>query len=624
MDVPDASGDEHWRAVMRQFEDAAKQARAQKGRIPPARLPVLFQVVQFNMATHARAAKVAAGDKYMLATTCMPPPYPACVHPADELEPIMISEMRLETQHRGRRALVRVLTPPDRMNAIMTIVEDEEGSGAMLQLYNQPPESEVPAAETVRMHRVAIIKEPFFKGSAAGNNYNLRVDHVSDIMWLDETDPRVPSEWRASRSVTDSQVLRTRGNDAVKRCCFAEAERLYSSALQAAKTAGEKNFALLNRSHASLKLGRFEHAFADAVAANQIGNPSEKGLFREARALYELARFSECLAKFQELASAFPGNEAVKSEIKRTQRRLREQKTGDFDFSQMLKQAKVTPPIIDCATFVGPVEIRDSPGRGRGLFATKKVKAGQLLVCEKAFGYGFVGDEVGEVDGRSQMTVLIDLNSRRVTVGGQAQLIPQIVQRLYNNPQSSRAFEDLHKGDYQPAAGPGVEADGKPVVDTFLVAKIVALNSFGCQRTSWDYHKQWIAKSRAGDHKKSSDRLTCGFWIHASYINHSCIESCSRSYIGDVQIIRASRDLEPGTELVFRYSTTTDHTDTYAETQAKLRHWGFECGCAMCIDKKSSPSSSSLTGPKAATLRSLRERLAKRLSSPGLSEAGVP
>lgn len=107
MDVPDASQDEHWVATTRQFEDAAKQARAQKGRIPPAHLPVQLQVAMFNTATHAKAAKAAAGDRFALATTCMPPTYPPCVLPADELDPIMISEMRLETQHRGRRALVR-------------------------------------------------------------------------------------------------------------------------------------------------------------------------------------------------------------------------------------------------------------------------------------------------------------------------------------------------------------------------------------------------------------------------------------------------------------------------------------------------------------------------------------
>ncbi len=46
---------------------------------------------------------------------------------------------------------------------------------------------------------------------------------------------------------------------------------------------------------------------------------------------------------------------------------------------------------VDCATYSGPVEVRESlPGRGRGLFTTRKVTAGELL-CEKAFEYASAG-----------------------------------------------------------------------------------------------------------------------------------------------------------------------------------------------------------------------------------------
>jgi len=42
-----------------------------------------------------------------------------------------------------------------------------------------------------------------------------------------------------------------------------------------------------------------------------------------------------------------------------------------------------------------------------------------------------------------------------------------------------------------------------------------------------------------------------GIWIISSYINHSCISNCRRSFIGDMQIIRATQDLHADTELVF-------------------------------------------------------------------------
>jgi hypothetical protein len=51
--------------------------------------------------------------------------------------------------------------------------------------------------------------------------------------------------------------------------------------------------------------------------------------------------------------------------------------------------SQLRPPKIDSASFTGPIEIRDSPSRGKGLFTTKQVKAGDLLLCEKEFSYCF-------------------------------------------------------------------------------------------------------------------------------------------------------------------------------------------------------------------------------------------
>lgn len=48
-------------------------------------------------------------------------------------------------------------------------------------------------------------------------------------------------------------------------------------------------------------------------------------------------------------------------------------------------------------------------------------------------------------------------------------------------------------------------------------------------------------------------------------------------------IVRASRDLEPGTEVTFWYHNP-DGTD--ADSQEKLKHWGFVCDCPICLDAR--------------------------------------
>jgi hypothetical protein len=124
----------------------------------------------------------------------------------------------------------------------------------------------------------------------------------------------------------------------------------------------------------------------------------------------------------------------------------------------MYEQAKVTPPLIDCATYSNPVEVRDSPVRGRGLFTTKAVAAGDLLLCEKAFAYSFV-DETMEPS-----RLLFNPGTKKIVIGGPGYLLPKVVQKLYHNPRFIPAFHELYHGETNKVEV--TECDGVPVVDS--------------------------------------------------------------------------------------------------------------------------------------------------------------
>lgn len=87
----------------------------------------------------------------------------------------------------------------------------------------------------------------------------------------------------------------------------------------------------------------------------------------------------------------------------------------------------------------------------------------------------------------------------------------------------------------------------------------------------------------------------------ASYTNHSCNATCSRSFIADLQIVRAARDMPAGTELTLSYITLGES----AAMNAKLSEgWGFKCNCVGCEDYgATSPAvkAQRLSSPKAAT-----------------------
>ncbi|KAI0849467.1 hypothetical protein F5Y00DRAFT_261600 [Daldinia vernicosa] len=616
MDTKDITNSEEYFAFVKQSKENAELAERRKGEKPRDHPPPSLLVLQFTMKLY-QSASMGGMMNYKLYTSQVPPYYPPCIRPLQDLKPLMISEMMLENHHRGSYALVHVLTPPDRMTAVMAIVEDEEGTAILLQLYNQPEESKVAKEHILKAHDICIIKEPFFKVTNSGA-YSLRVDHVSDIIWLEDTDNRIPLEWRKRFISLDesSEDIRKEGNEAVQKKDWAKAEQLYTNAIRAARTAKEEKLAYLNRSLTNLYLDRPEKALSDAQKSN-VGDdsPMEKALFREAKALYALGKFSSCLEKLLAVVRSNPKNSDAWNEIKRVKQRLREEEKGSYQFGSMHKQAEDTPPLIDCATYVGPVAIRDSPGRGKGLFTTKAVKAGELLLCEKAFAYSYAGDDSNT--GISNTTILMNWHTNTMSMGGQANLITQIVQKLYHNPDGTKVFTELHHGDYTPVAIS--EVDGAPVVDTFLVVKTIQMNSFGTPRTSYKSTMLPMVNQNSELNDKSTEYTTCGIWPIASRINHSCITNCYRTFIGDMQIIRASQDLEAGTELRFMYWCPRTN-ETYEETQKKLkRSWGFVCDCARCLYKKSTPQS--ITKKRQTLFLSLKPLLKRGFSPAQLSRA---
>lgn len=234
----------------------------------------------------------------------------------------------------------------------------------------------------------------------------------------------------------------------------------YSSALDTAVTLLEKQLAYLNRSIANLKLDRPAKALLDVTHAYDSAKPTEKPMLRHAYVLYDMGKFEKCEATLQTCLEAFPKCQAARTKLLSVKARLQEQSTGKYDFKDMYEQAKArTPPLMDCATFSTPVEIRDSPSRGRGLFTTKAVSAGDLLLCEKAFSYSFIDDTRLEDD----VTCMLNLSTKRVTLGASADLWPQVVHKLYHDPESLSAFEVLDHGDYKKTTVS--ECDGTPVVD---------------------------------------------------------------------------------------------------------------------------------------------------------------
>lgn len=211
---------------------------------------------------------------------------------------------------------------------------------------------------------------------------------------------------------------------------------------------------------AYLKTGHHDQSLQDAVPFKN----SEKGLYHASRAFYELGRFRESCDTLRTLLTQFPDCSEATEQLTKAEHRLQEQEHGHYDFKLMHKAAACTPPRVDCGTYLGPVEIKSSEGCGRGLFTTRDVAVGELLMCEKAFSYCWADE--GDNQLGSKTSVLMNATTKRVVIGTQADLITTVVQKLHRNPSLLPAFNALHRGDYNIVDATSI--DGGAIMDSYV------------------------------------------------------------------------------------------------------------------------------------------------------------
>jgi hypothetical protein len=125
-----------------------------------------------------------------------------------------------------------------------------------------------------------------------------------------------------------------------------------------------------------------------------------------------------------------------------------------------MEATKFRPLYLYHSIYLGPVSVRSSASWGRGLFTIETIKAGGLLLCEKAFAYTFVDTAEHSQD----MELFINTETNSITTRTQAGLIRMIVQKLYRNPSLVLVLINPYHGSYKPV---GVsDIDSIPVVDT--------------------------------------------------------------------------------------------------------------------------------------------------------------
>jgi len=161
------------------------------------------------------------------------------------------------------------------------------------------------------------------------------------------------------------------------------------------------------------------------------------------------------------LIKKFPENKNAKERLLRTFLRLQEQQTGKYEFLKMRHEVKewgAKKGKLDCVEYVGPVRVGDAGNKGRGLFATRDVKFGELVLCSKAFS---VCHKEAVND---RLVILLKVKAKNWYPGTGTQLVQELIQVLYHNPKKAERFYELNSGDYQRVRREMF--DGLPVIDS--------------------------------------------------------------------------------------------------------------------------------------------------------------
>jgi hypothetical protein len=192
-------------------------------------------------------------------------------------------------------------------------------------------------------------------------------------------------------------------------------------------------------------------------------------------------------------------------------------------------------------------------------------------MVEKAFCVVF-GDELGKA-----CSTLININTDRTEFGAHAECLYETTDKMRHNPhQASKVLDLFDRGSFEGKTVSRV--DGTVVLNAFQVNAITELNSFKCPSIRSIFFCE-------GENGKESTRV----WVHASYINHSCLPNACGAFIGDMMIVRATDDIQVGEEIFTSYVPATR---PFPERKESLStSWEFQCGCPLCCLEGQLPAS---------------------------------
>ncbi|KAK0195507.1 hypothetical protein F5146DRAFT_1025879 [Armillaria mellea] len=197
--------------------------------------------------------------------------------------------------------------------------------------------------------------------------------------------------------------------------------------------------------------------------------------------------------------------------------------------------------------------ISESPGKGLGMFTTRKVTAGALILAERALMMVPAG-----VRGSPGIFEKYSAEQARQTVLFEWEKQLEIAYKRMPE-ERQKAFIALYNSHTQDGSGP--------------IMGVIRTNGYGLGNQLED---KWLG---------AVGGTYTGVFNELSRLNHSCRPNTYRTFdrVSFAMEIRAVRDIEKGEELTTYYSDLLVPTTT---RQQQLEPYGVRCDCASCSNPR--------------------------------------
>lgn len=201
-------------------------------------------------------------------------------------------------------------------------------------------------------------------------------------------------------------------------------------------------------------------------------------------------------------------------------------------------------------TEIPPIALKRLPGRGLGAIATRLIPAGRIILMEKAILT--IPESTNKSPTPDYITSLVD-HYTKLPVAIRQQLLCLYA---YRRPVQENKIRDLLN------TGSGDLKLTEPQIDFILrLHSTFATNSFEAITPS-----------------------TRSLYLAASHFNHSCLPNCDFDHTPEGSLstitVCASRDIQPGEEVVLRYLNIYQPRDKRRAYTKRI--WGFVCNCPAC------------------------------------------